>query len=148
MALTRRFYPIPPRGGVFAPSIVVFRGADGRLMPWRDCQTLDFIAVPAVRRPRLTTEHRLTPDDAALTVDKMRLMFAAARWAGHDSLVLGAFGNGAFGNPPSHTAELFANVIEEFPYFRRVVFAILTDRNDRHGNLAAYRRVFFSRTHQ
>jgi uncharacterized protein (TIGR02452 family) len=47
---------------------------------------------------------------------------------GHDSVVLSAFGCGAFMNPPSHIAELFHDVIEENQYrhkFAYIGFAII-----------------------
>lgn len=60
-----------------------------------------------------------------------------------DSIVLGAFGCGAFNNPPGLVAEAFYRVLVENQcrnYFRRIVFAI--KKNDReNSNLQAFRMV-------
>lgn len=60
-----------------------------------------------------------------------------------DSIVLGAFGCGAFNNPPGLVAEAFYRVLVEKQYrnyFRRIVFAI--KKNDRKNtNLQAFRMV-------
>ena len=51
---------------------------------------------------------------------------------GHDSLVLGALGCGAFCNPPSHIAKLFHEVFEEPEFknkYRLISFAILDDHH-------------------
>lgn len=60
-----------------------------------------------------------------------------------DNIVLGAFGCGAFNNPPALVAEAFHRVLMEKQYrnqFRRIVFAI--KKNDRDNtNLLAFRQV-------
>ena len=43
----------------------------------------------------------------------MRTIFRIGLLHHHDSLVLGAFGCGAFRNPPAHIARLFHEVMEE-----------------------------------
>ena len=51
---------------------------------------------------------------------------------GHDSLVLGTLGCGAFCNPPSRIARLFHEVFEEPEFknkYRLISFAILDDHN-------------------
>jgi uncharacterized protein (TIGR02452 family) len=80
-------------------------------------------------------------------------MRTIARIAGkydHDALVLGAFGCGAFRNPPDDIAALFHEVFEEGEFagrFRVVVFAIIDDNNSRHahnpqGNVLPFQAVF------
>ena len=68
----------------------------------------------------------------------------------HDALVLGAVGGGAFGSPPAHVADLFAEVFCE-PEFDgcsgAVQFAMLDDHNSRKahnpdGNVLPFLRVF------
>ena len=53
---------------------------------------------------------------------------------GHDALVLGALGCGAFRNPPKHIATLFHKVIEEPEFlnqYKLLLFAIREDHNSR-----------------
>ena len=61
---------------------------------------------------------------------KMRVILRVAALNGHEQLVLGAFGCGAFRNPPWEVAEMWKAVFEE-PEFKKggwwkdVVFAVL-----------------------
>lgn len=45
--------------------------------------------------------------------NKIRTIFRIGLIHGHDSLVLGALGCGAFRNPPRHVARLFHEVMDE-----------------------------------
>jgi uncharacterized protein (TIGR02452 family) len=64
--------------------------------------------------------------------------------------VLGAFGCGAFRNPPRHMAELFKEVFQEREFQNRfpfVIFAILSDHNswkehNPEGNVLPFTSVF------
>lgn len=62
----------------------------------------------------------------------MRTILRIGLEHGHDSLVLGALGCGAFRNPPRHVAKLFHEVMEEAEFlnkYKLLVFAILDDHN-------------------
>jgi len=80
----------------------------------------------------------------------MRGLLWTALTNGHDSIVLGAWGCGAFRNPPNHIALLFQQVLQEPEFrgrFKRVVFAIFDDHNARKahnpkGNLLPFQQVF------
>ena len=61
-------------------------------------------------------------------LSKIRTIYSAALTAGHDSMVLGAFGCGAFRLRPDLVAKMFRDVLFEPEFkgrFRAVVFAIL-----------------------
>jgi uncharacterized protein (TIGR02452 family) len=61
---------------------------------------------------------------------------------GHRTLVLGAWGCGAFRNAPAHAAEAFALALDAFPgAFERVVFAVW-ERGGDGPNLRAFRERF------
>jgi uncharacterized protein (TIGR02452 family) len=65
-------------------------------------------------------------------------------------LVLGAFGCGAFANPPKHMAKIFREVFMEKEFknkFKSVVFAIYEDHNsgkahNPNGNVLPFLEVF------
>ncbi|KAJ3266389.1 hypothetical protein HK104_006114, partial [Borealophlyctis nickersoniae] len=136
-------YPIPPTGGIYSPDVCIFRDAEYTVLPTDEIHFLSFMAVPAVRRPQLVDNGtRMSDTDAALTLSKMRTALRIAALNGHDAVVLGAMGCGAFRNPPGHVAELFERVLceEEFKdRFREVVFAVLDKKGE--GNF----RVFWER---
>jgi len=84
------------------------------------------------------------------TERKMRGLIWTALVNNHDSIVLGAWGCGAFKNPPHHIAGLFRRVLNEAPFkgkFKHIVFAIFNDHNSRKahnpkGNLLPFQEVF------
>lgn len=71
----------------------------------------------------------------------------ALHWEnGQRTLVLSAFGCGAFRNPPRHMAELFREELSSPEFrsaFHRIVFAILNDHNaGSRGNYAPFKKEF------
>ena len=148
-------YPLDPKsGGIHSPSVTFFRASEAngyRLLrsPFR----VSVVTVPAINRPDLVGSARgLRITDAVVepTREKFRTILRIAGHHDHDVLVLGAFGCGAFRNPPAHVAELFAEVLREDEFdgrFRVIVFAILDDHNSRRphnpeGNVLPFVRVF------
>jgi uncharacterized protein (TIGR02452 family) len=74
---------------------------------------------------------------------KMRSMFRAAIHNGNDSLLLSAFGCGAFKNDPRVISQLYKEVLAEPEFqgqFKKVVFGIINDRNG--SNLRPFQETF------
>nr|UMO78221.1 hypothetical protein [Pandoravirus belohorizontensis] len=125
-------YPLGGVCGVYSPAVSVFRGPEDEGYPFLDRPVrLDFIAVPAIVRPQVRVlrdgAQRLGQADADLMRQKIALILDIALAHRHDSVVLGAFGCGAFGNPPDHVALLFREVLSTDAYrcrFKHVCFAI------------------------
>ena len=135
-SLSMRDYPIRDDEAVYAPRIEVFRRGERHatdpfgLLPPEERRVLDFVACPALRHPMLTPEGRLADADAARLAVKVELVLQLAHRHGHDGVVLGAMGCGAWKCPPDHVAEVMADVLSRFcarvpGAFRRVDFAIL-----------------------
>lgn len=112
---------------------------------------LDVISCPALRNPRLIAPNTLSPADAETTMSKIRSILRIALFKRKKSLVLGAFGCGAFKNPPEHIARLFRQVFDEEEFsrsFEVVVFAILEGRKTHpaphapEGKFLPFQRVF------
>ncbi|AGO85642.2 hypothetical protein psal_cds_1283 [Pandoravirus salinus] len=148
-------YPLQGLCGIYSPSVSVFRGPEDEGYPFLDRPVcLDFIAVPAIVRPRLHVlsdgAQRLGQDDADLMRQKIALILDIALAHKHDAVVLGAFGCGAFGNPPDHVALLFREVLSTDAYrcrFKHICFAIFDDHNagrghNPRGNVAPFCDVF------
>lgn len=66
---------------------------------------------------KLTAEGHMPQVALDITRCKIRTIFRIGLLHGHDSLVLGAFGCGAFHNPPAEVARLFHEVMEEEELF-------------------------------
>lgn len=148
-------YPLDRNfGGIYTPHATVFRGTeqDGYLLLDTPYQ-MSFIAVAGINRPALASPERIAPELVEPVKNKIRTIFRIGLLHGHDSLVLGALGCGAFRNPPSHIARLFHEVMEEKEFknkYRLLLFAILDDHNARlkhnpDGNFMPFVREFCNR---
>ena len=129
-------YPLDRNfGGIYTPHATVFRGTEQDGYPLLDTPYLmSFIAVAGINRPALASPERIAPELVEPIKNKIRTIFRIGLLHGHDSLVLGALGCGAFRNSPSHIARLFHEVMEEKEFknkYRLLLFAILDDHNAR-----------------
>lgn len=107
------------------------------------------VSAAAISHPDLTPNGQLADWAARATVDKIRKILRIGLLHGHDSIVLGAWGCGAFRNPPDHIAELFKTVIEEMEFagkYRLIRFAIIEDHNSHNTNFAAFAKVLESQS--
>ena len=127
-------------GGVYSPNVTFFRygsteGFEFRKNPFR-CGVITVAALNFRENTRYVNEELkykaagggFTPEGDAIQMNKIRTIFRIALVNGHDSLVLGAFGCGAFRLPPEAVAEQFYRALDEPEFtcrFRVVVFAIL-----------------------
>ena len=134
---------------VYSPAVTVFReaGPDYTLMehPFQ----IGVITNAALNLRgkfdlKLTEDGHMPEAAKVITRNKIRTIFRIGFMHGHDSLVLGAFGCGAFRNPPREMAQLFKEVMEEDEFkdrFRLVTFAIFSDHNDFNGNFNSFQDV-------
>ena len=127
-------YPLDRNfGGVYTPNAIYFRDNERSGYALLDNPvSLSFITVAGMNRPDLTDDGMIAPHHVEPIKNKIRTIFRIGLVHGHDSLVLGALGCGAFRNPPRHVARLFHEVMDEPEFknkYRRIVFAILDDHN-------------------
>ncbi|CAF1329146.1 unnamed protein product [Didymodactylos carnosus] len=163
-AIVKYDYPIPEFGGVYSPAVTVFRSSEitgYKLL--KQPYLMSFIAVAAYVHPKLVKVYTDNADynesnyhlelDAIMTEktkEKIRTILSLALLHNHDSIVLSAFGCGAFKNPPGHIAQLFKDVLLEFEFenqFKQVCFAILNDHNvgkmhNPDGNFIPFQQAF------
>lgn len=135
---------------VYSPAVTVFReaGPDYTLME----QPFDIAVITNAALNLggkhdicLTSDGHMPAEAKTITRNKIRAILRVGLIKGHDSLVLGAFGCGAFLNPPAEMAQLFKEVLEEAEFidrYRLILFAILSDHNDKSGNLKAFEHAF------
>lgn len=135
---TRNFYPLSQQSasaGLYVPSVPVFRaGADKGYLYLDRPFNVAFGVIDAINSPAIDNSGeipRLFPAETLRTREKIRTFFEMARQKGHDSVVFGALGCGAFRNPPGHIAEITLDVInKEFKHcFKEIVIAIIDDHN-------------------
>ena len=137
---------LPRDGGAIIPGVEFFRKWDGmgsrESYAFQEPVAFDVFAAAAFRHKSRRDLGKGVDEDVYPEIkdettywymikNKIRAMFAAAAENGNDSLVLGAFGNGAFGNPVPETVKVFREVLEEFKgYFKEIRFAVLCPKHD------------------
>jgi uncharacterized protein (TIGR02452 family) len=108
---------------IYSPDVPVFRNDEHGLLPAPYLASFITSAAPL-------TKH-LHPEELILVADILRKriwkILTVAQAHGHDSLVLGAWGCGAFGNDGHQVAELFhrALTVDFAGAFKEVTFAIV-----------------------
>lgn len=121
-------------GGIYSPDITFFRATqdEGYALldePFR-------AAVISVASLNYNPKHghntlddgNIPESDKPVLKEKIRTILRIGALKGHDSLVLGALGCGAFCTPPAQMARLFHEVIAEPEFdgrFSKIVFAII-----------------------
>ena len=111
---------------IYAPGVTVFKddAPVPRMMPQIQWFRVDVISCAA---PYLAKRRYVNPTVLGnLFKKRIRNILEAAMDNEVEVLILGAFGCGAFGNPPEVVARAFREVLAETRYqaFRRVIFAI------------------------
>lgn len=150
--LKKQHYPLPDRGGIYSPFVLVIResmrsGHDllDLTQPAR-LPVISVVSVAAVCLPPVTTdaggvERYALGQDRRLMEEKMRVVLRIAAKNGNRQLVLGAFGCGAFANPRQEVARMWASVLKEPEFvggwWSDVVFAVLDDGR---GNLQTFKK--------
>merc|ERR1712014_7550 len=116
-------------GVVYSPHVLILKDGDEVLLPEAERCNLSVLSV-AAQDLRWRSGGNTTFDEA-LAEEKIRSMLYVASERGHDAVVLGAFGCGAFGNDPVKVAALFAKVLStEFTGFRVALFAIVLSQKN------------------
>ena len=140
----RHQYPLGEYGGIFSHGVTIFRDIESSGyqlidIPWR----VNFVAVAAYRLQYKVD--RIPQNKVDGTIRKIRAILRIAYNNGQRRLVLGAFGCGAFKNPPGQMAELFHQVLGESEFkglFREIRFAVIEDHNSNDLNFKAFAKVF------
>ncbi|CAG8569121.1 2643_t:CDS:2 [Funneliformis caledonium] len=154
-------YPIPSYGGIYCPNSTVIRASEQENYEFlENPEKLSFVTVAAICQPQLVLgengEYTLNEHDKETTRRKIRTMLNIGLDNGHDTIVLSAFGCGAFSNPPSTMARLFYEIIskeyfgekENLPKtYKNISFAIFDDEGARQwknneGNFIPFKKVF------
>ena len=145
-------YPMNERyGGIYSGVVTFFRDPESSGSRLEDKPyNIPVISVAALNGPRIGTDGMMLPEEAEITMDKMRTIFRIGKIHFHDSLVLSAFGCGAFANPPAHIAKLFRQVLGEDEFkneFKLIDFAILDGyrtgmSHNPEGNLLPFQKEF------
>lgn len=137
-------------GGIYTPSVTVFKGSDDtNYTPLEEPFKIAVVSVAAVKNPRVENG-KLVPWVVDTIKSKIRQILDISLEHGHDSLILSAFGCGAYKTPPTEMARLFKEVLNDKKYkgaFKVIHFAIinLKSTNGAHnpqGNFKPFKDEF------
>lgn len=135
---------------IYTRGVTVFKTADDipKIMMQEDWFQVDVItcSAPCIAKRRYTNKAALKE----LFKSRIKNIFEVACTNKVDVLILGAFGCGAFMNPPNIVAKAFCEVIEENDYklfFKKIVFAIKSTVNNNPfeacPNIVAFEMEFY-----
>lgn len=113
---------------IYSPNVPFFRNEHNLFIetPF----TLSIISSPA---PNLNGAKDMDKKMVAeVLVNRMDRILSVAASHGHTTLILGAWGCGAFGNDPKDVAELFKSALIVCPAFKHVCFAVYDTRTPPH----------------
>ena len=124
---------------IYTPGVVVFKSDESapKLLKKEDWYSVDVItcAAPQLRyfdpreKPRFVSEMGM----------RIQKILQTAKKEGVEVLILGAFGCGAFSNPPDIVAELFKENLKLY-HFETIEFAVY-DRSQVGGNYDVFKRI-------
>ena len=150
-------------GGIYTPNVTFFRNNRYKYFSYREnsfaCDVITVAALSfngrndfskACEQLYRSASGGFTPDGEAIMLNKIRTIFRLGVMHGKDSLILGAFGCGAYRLPADEVARLFRVVMKEPEFenkFRLITFAILESSarpNGLNGKFAPFYREFGS----
>lgn len=127
---------------IYSPGVVVFKTDESapRMNEKKDWFSVDVItcAAPELQFDRFEMEDSLWEEKGGLK--RLRKVFEVAKKEGVQVLILGAWGCGAFANPPTAVAKAFKVLCEEY-HFETIEFAVF-DRSNPSRNYEAFRKQF------
>jgi uncharacterized protein (TIGR02452 family) len=129
--------PLYSNYAIYSPAVPVFRADDG--VHLEEPYTVAITTAPAVNAAKLAEARHA--EIAPAIWRRILKVLAIGILHGHDSIVLGAWGCGAFGNDPNQIAALFERALRENfkGAYRRVVFAI-ADGSDEKRFIGPFQR--------
>lgn len=137
LSLDRKMYPLFANDCIYSPEITVFRKSEADnwdIYANNKFYKLDFIVCPGLKYPVIEYKNgqkKLRDDDVKILQNKIRHILQIAYKHGHDTVILGALGCGAWKNPPYHVAEIFRDILLEFSgCFSKILFAVLRRAGD------------------
>jgi len=135
--LTSDMYPIKPNEAIYSPDVSVFKTSERTGWEMLDMDPLpkiSFIACPAIKYPAtivMEGETRLNETDVDTLKRKIETILQTAIHFGHDTIIFGAMGCGAWRCPAKHVAQIFKEVLTEYDHCaQNYYFAIMNTTDD------------------
>jgi uncharacterized protein (TIGR02452 family) len=136
--MSKKHYRLPEDASIYSPQVMVIKDANYQLLA--EPFNVAMIASAALRHPKLTNQGRyFYQADRETMKMKVEQIFKVAYFKGHDTLVLGAYGLGAFKNSTSDVIEIFNEVIKQYwGCFRMISFGVIDFKTDNYDLFNKY----------
>jgi uncharacterized protein (TIGR02452 family) len=125
-----KFYPLPENATIYSPKVTVIKDKYYQLLstPF----DVAMLACAALRNPPLQSDGKYAKSsDHEMMKVKIQQIFQVGYNHGHEILVLGSLGCGAYGNNPREVATLFNEVVKDYQgCFKMIVFAVLSHKDN------------------
>ena len=122
---------------IYTPSVTVFKSDDSKmeLLDKNKWYSVDVLTIAA---PNLRNIYNYDRKELTSILEKrIRRIYSILKYKKTDIAILGAFGCGAFYNPPEIVSSLFFSILKEYLFdFETIEFAIYTSRSDDSNYLA------------
>jgi uncharacterized protein (TIGR02452 family) len=130
--LSKHRYPLAPDELIFSPNVKILKSSSYQL--YSSFYNIDgVVSSAAIRRPILTRSNEFRSNDKELLYNKIQMMLETFEYHNIQHLILGAWGCGAFRNPPKEVAIAFKNMLFSDRFkgsFTKVTFAIANNKNN------------------
>lgn len=116
---------------IYTPSVTVFKSDDSK-MELIDKSKWYSVDVLTIAAPNLRNIFDYDKKELSNTLEKrIRRIYSILKYKKIDVAILGAFGCGAFYNPPEIVSSLFFSILKEYLFdFEKIEFAIYASRID------------------
>lgn len=122
---------------IYSPEVTVLK--DEENLQYDEHFNVAVYTAAAPRKPKIKNGQYKSKNDLEETNLKIRGAFIMAINNQHRSVVFGALGCGAYGNPVREVAKLYSKALDDFAvYFDRIIFAIKVCRPSDHENLDTF----------
>lgn len=143
--LNKDFVKYPLNDVVYSPHLYVAKGTDYNYL--MEPFSISCISAAALRWPRMMNidgfERFKNKDDEDYVKNTIETIFKVAILHNHDSIVLGAWGCGAYEGPRDDIARFFNEAILKYKrFFRRIEFAIFIRNKRDRENYEIFKRYF------
>lgn len=138
LLLSQSMYPLRMQDVLYTPIVTIIKNDKYEIIPDKE---FSMVSCAALYNPELKNG-KYQSNDYNLMYAKIKSLFRLAILHNHDSIVLGAFGCGAFNNPPEEVAEIYRILLKKYmKYFKRIGFAILVVKDKDQQNLVSFQNM-------
>jgi uncharacterized protein (TIGR02452 family) len=131
----KQLYPISmdKNSAIYTNNVIIVRDNESNNYSYYryDYKKMSVISCPAYRCDKILSPKEYDKKIYGIMYKKLDMILRLAYYNGHDSVVLGAFGCGAYHNPSEKIAKICKKLCDKYAYcFKMISFAIMTDKND------------------